>query len=86
MVAGSARARAAADSPARPSGGGRIPNRHLVFVWLSARWSRLLKSIVTVVLVAIFVVVPIVGLYAWQTGADGQSVQTGPVIEMTPAP
>jgi uncharacterized membrane protein len=58
----------------------------LVFVWLSARWTRLLKSFVTVFVVTVFVVVPAVGLYAWGMNAGEQSVQSAPVIEMTPEP
>ena len=58
----------------------------LVFVWLSARWTRLLKSFVTVVVVTIFVVVPMVGLYAFVMDARGQSVETAPIIEIAPDP
>jgi uncharacterized membrane protein len=58
----------------------------LVLVWLSARWTRPLKSLVTLVVVIVFVVVPIFGLYAWAVDAGEQSVETAPIIQVTPVP
>jgi hypothetical protein len=58
----------------------------LVFVWLSARWTRPLKSFVTVVVVTIFVVLPVVGLYAFVMDAREGSVESAPIVEMAPEP
>ena len=58
----------------------------LAFVWLSARWSRLLKSFVTAFVVTIFVVVPVVGLYAWGMNAGQESIEAAPIIQVTPVP
>lgn len=45
----------------------------LVVAWQSARWSRRAKTVLTVVVLAIFVAVPIVGLFAWMPGGGSAS-------------
>lgn len=49
----------------------------LVFAWQSARWTRRAKTILSVVVLTIFVVVPVLGLVAYMSGGDAS--QEGPV-------
>ncbi len=58
----------------------------LVLVWFSARWTRFQKSVVTAVMVVVFVVVPIFGLYAFVMSARQGSVEMAPIIQVTPTP
>lgn len=55
----------------------------LVFVWLSARWTRPLKSLLTVIAL-VLLVLPVVFLFGMNAG--GGSVEIGPAIQVTPAP
>lgn len=56
----------------------------LVFVWLSARWTRPLKSLLTVVALALLVL-PVVVLFPL-VSAGGESVEMAPITQVTPAP
>jgi hypothetical protein len=58
----------------------------LVLVWFSARWTRFQKSLVTVIVVTIFVVLPIIGLSVWGMNVGQQSFDAPPIIEESPIP